>query len=454
MVDSNLFSEYGLKSSQPSPVNQMMSQFAQDFRPGIDINLGVGYVNEETIPYNEFADIVTKLVKKENRPSNLLNYGGPEGSNQLIDSIKEFYSTLYKNKKIGSVPDFENREIVIGVSGATSILTGLANILRKGVVISTDPLYYIFTSTLERYNFEIAPVEEDAEGPRIDILERTLKTLYKAGKHISCCYFVTVNNPSCVVISNQRRKQIVECIETWSKKINTQILIFFDLAYEWLIHDTKLPLPILPSLFDNRESVYEIGTLSKVFAPALRIGYFIGPKNSALIKSLIQWNSDVGFSAPLITQEIAAELIRKVGLNQFENVNAGYRERGSLFKDKLIQKIGQYIESLTGGNAGFYLYLTLKEISTFTDSNLFKLLSRKSGIKDWDYDASNKVNKRVVYLPGIHCVHPQGTLSETGKYQLRVSYGYENISALLQAVDIFESAIELMKTKNIIHIEK
>ncbi len=449
MIENNLFSEYGLKSSQPSPVNQMMSQFAQDFRPGMDINLGVGYVNEDTIPYNKFADIVTELVKKKNRPSNLLNYGGPEGSKRLIDSLKEFYSTLYKNKKIGSVPDFENREIVIGVSGATSILTGLANILKKGVVVSTDPLYYIFTSTLERNTFEIAPVEEDAEGPRIDILQQTLETLHKAGKHISCCYFVTVNNPTCVVISNQRRKQIVECLETWSKKFNTKIPLFFDLAYEWLIHDTQLPLPKLPSMFDNCEFVYEIGTLSKVFAPALRVGYIIGPKNSALLKSLIQWNSDVGFSAPLITQEISAELIKKVGLKQFESVNAGYRERGILFKEKFIQEMGNYTESITGGSAGFYLYITLKGIPTFPDSDLFKLLSRKSGIKDWDYDMDNRVNKRVVYLPGIYCVHPQGTLSKMGKYQLRVSYGYENINALLQSVNIFREAIELMKVRGV-----
>ncbi|HOV32912.1 MAG TPA: pyridoxal phosphate-dependent aminotransferase [Candidatus Hydrogenedens sp.] len=449
MIENGIFSEYGLKSSQPSPVNQMMSQFAQDFRPGIDINLGVGYVNEDTIPYNEFADIVRELVNKENRPSNLLNYGGPEGSKRLIDSLKEFYNILYKNGKTGFVPDFENREVVIGVSGATSILTGLANILKKGVVISTDPLYYIFTSTLERYNFEIAPIEEDDEGPRIDILEQTLESLHKAGKYISCCYFVTVNNPTCVVVSNYRRKQIVECLETWAKKIDTKIPLFFDLAYEWLIHDTQLPYPVLPSMFDNCESVYEIGTLSKVFAPALRVGYIISPKNSALLKSLIQWNSDVGFSAPLITQEISAELIRKVGLKQFEFVNTGYRERGTLLKDKFNQKMGQYIESITGGSAGFYLYLTLKGIPTFPDSDLFMLLSRKSGIKDWDYNVDNIVNKRVVYLPGIYCVHPQGTLSEAGKYQLRVSYGYENIGALLQAVDIFVKAIGLIKRQKV-----
>lgn len=446
MRSQYVFSEYGKKTFLPSPVSQMMSEFAKDFRPTIDINLGVGYINEDTIPYNEFSEIASILIKQGTRPPHLLNYGGPEGSVQLIESIKDFYCELLRNKWIGDIPDFTNRQIIIGVSGATSILTGLANILKPGIVVTTEPIYYIYTSTLERYGFEIVPIKEETEGPNINLLEERIECCLKEKTPISFCYFVTVNNPTCTVISNQRRKEIVDCIQNMSKKYNVCIPIIFDIAYEWLIHNPELEKPISPSVYDKEGSVYEIGTLSKVFAPALRIGFIIGAKDSCLLKALVQWNSDVGFSAPLITQEISAELIRRFGLKQFKSVNDGYREKGALFKKVLNEKIGEYLEEITGGDAGFYLYLTVSGIKTVPGSDFFKFLSRNSGVLDWDYNGKDK-KQRVIYLPGVYCIHPKGMLIEKGKYQIRISYGYENKYKLLQSADIMSETLCIIKNR-------
>ncbi|MCX8066158.1 MAG: aminotransferase class I/II-fold pyridoxal phosphate-dependent enzyme [Candidatus Hydrogenedentes bacterium] len=436
----DILSSYGLVSSEPSPVSKMMSEFAKDFRAGFDINLGVGYVNEETIPYEEFAEVVGRIVNKENRPPHLLNYGGPEGSKNLIETIKKFYLELRSAGKIGEVPHFEDKELIIGVSGATSILTGLANVMKKGVVIVTDPVYYIYNSTLERYGFETKPIEEDDFGPKVDVLETVLEGLMKNCVQISFCYFVTVNNPTCTIISNSRRKEIVECVCRLCKKYNKFFPLVFDLAYEWLVHGKCLDKPNSPSIYDEADIVYEVGTFSKIMAPALRIGYIIGPKYSPIVKALVQWNSDVGFSAPLVTQEISAEIIRKYGITQFDKVNRGYMEKSKVFKEKILEELGSSIEELRGGEGGFYLYLTLKGIKTSPSSKFFNLLCIREESKK-DKTDINGSRPRLIYIPGIYCVHPKGNLVGKSEYQLRLSYGYEDTNNLIRAVELLKMAI-------------
>lgn len=437
----DLLSTYGGLSLEPSPVNKMMSEFAKDFRPGIDINLGVGYVNEDTIPYEEFREIVEKITDIKGRPPHLLNYGGPEGSRNLIESIKNFYLDLRRTGRIGEIPDFDERELIIGVSGATSILTGLANVMKRGVVVTSDPVYYIYTSTLERYGFKTEPVEEDAYGPSVNVLESVLENLLRNEAHISFCYFVTVNNPTCTVISNSRRREIIDCVKKISKKYHKLIPIVFDLAYEWLIHGEELEKPNSPSVYDEDGIVYEVGTFSKVFAPALRVGYLLGPKDSPIIKTLIQWNSDVGFSAPLITQEVTAEIIKKYGVKQFDRVNKGYREKSEGFQGKILAELGEYLEEIRGGKAGFYIYLTLRNIKTHPSSKFFNLLCGKE-ITTKIYKYGQDMNPRVIYIPGVYCVHPNGSLVAKGEYQLRLSYGYESLDNLMRAVEIIKGVVQ------------
>ncbi len=86
-----LLSEYGKASSIPSPVNRMMTDFAIGFRDGYDINLGVGYVNENTIPRQQIQNACEAVLSNPEKYRASLNYGGAQGSPNLIESIRKFH---------------------------------------------------------------------------------------------------------------------------------------------------------------------------------------------------------------------------------------------------------------------------------------------------------------------------------------------------------------------------
>jgi len=157
-------------------------------------------------------------------------------------------------------------------------------------------MYYIYSDALERKGFEVLAVPEDDEGIALAALERKLRALGSAVERIAFFYVVTVNNPSCTILSNRRRRALLAVAAGLSREQARRVPIFYDLAYELLLHDPRAEpfVSVLPE--DDLGIAYEIGTLSKVLAPGLRIGYLLGP-DGPLMNAMVQKTSDA-VSAP------------------------------------------------------------------------------------------------------------------------------------------------------------
>jgi DNA-binding transcriptional MocR family regulator len=433
-------SSYGQASTHPSPVSRLLAEFAHDFRDGVDFNLGVGYVNEETIPVPEFLEALQAVGRDGAKYRQAFNYGSPVGSKNLIESIRRFLTTM----KIGQLDEatIASKRLAIGACGATSILDGLAQVLAPGIVVTSDPTYYIYADVLERKGFEILPVPEDAEGMDVKLLERKLRAMGSAAEQISFFYVVTVNNPSGTILSNRRRRELFEVVARESRRQKRLIPIFYDLAYELLLHDPEAE-PFASALpYDDLGIVYEIATLSKILAPGLRIGYLLGP-NSPFMHAMIEKTSDSGFSAPLFVQEMASYLLDNCMQEQLRAVNAAYREKALAVKAGIQRSLGPFLQEQRGGSAGFYYYLTFRDIETHPTSPLFRFLTRTTGDAAVDGSKENRL-PRVIYIPGEYCVHRRGDLAEVGKRQLRVSYGFEDAPQILRALELMREGVEFV----------
>ena len=396
----------------------------------------MGYVNENTIPRRAIEEALHEVLANPQKYRAALNYGGPAGSPNLVQAIRRFHV----EHQVGGLTDdvLRRNEIIIGPNGATSLLEGIAQVISPGIVVTCDPIYYIYCNFLERMGFEICAVPEDRDGLDTDRLEARLRELGDRRRRLRFFYVVTVSNPTCSILSNGRRQRLVQIASRLSHDVGRKVPVVFDKAYENLIHDTTAERPLSGLLYDDLGIVYEIGTLSKILAPALRIGYLIGPAG-LLVKALVQKTSDAGFSAPLITQEIASCLLERHVAQQIERVNAGYRAKAAQTRQWIESHLGGRLADCRGGRAGFYFYLTFEAVETHERSPFFRFLSRTTGRPDVDGPAGAR-HPRVVYIPGEFCVHPRGELVEAGRRQLRLSYGFEELPRIEQALRMMAEA--------------
>jgi len=128
-------------------------------------------------------------------------------------------------------------------------------------------MYYIYCDYLEREGFEIITISEDPNGIRTDLLEEKLQKLGKRLEQLSFFYIVTINNPTCSILSNDRRREIIRIVSRVSEKLGRKVPLIFDKAYEDLIHDPAVIPPESGLIHDSHDLVYEVGTISKILSP-------------------------------------------------------------------------------------------------------------------------------------------------------------------------------------------
>jgi len=253
-------------------------------RPGI-ISLAGGIPSPDSFPMEIIGELVPRVL--EQYGSNALQYDLTEGFLPLREALSDLVAGL----GIMATPD----DILVA-SGSQGVLDAIGKVLLDpGDLVAVEaPTYLGAIQAFSPYQPDYVEIATDNEGVIPESLDEVL-----AANHVKLVYLVpTFQNPTGRTVPLGRRLQIAEIIERHG------VLLVEDDPYGALrFRGDRVP-PI--ASLAPRHVVY-VSTLSKVFAPGLRIGYTVAP--SRLRDWLVIAKQGVDLHTSTFNQALAAGYI-------------------------------------------------------------------------------------------------------------------------------------------------
>ena len=224
-------------------------------QPGM-MSLAGGIPAPETFPVEELYRINETVLDRYGAAA--LQYDLTEGFAPFREAL-----VLYLKQK-GISADAEN---LLVFNGSQSVLDTLGKILiTPGDVIALEsPSYLGAISAFSSYLPEFVSVETDDDGIVPASLEQVLDQ-----QPVKFIYLVTTfQNPTGRTLSVQRRREVAEIVKA------KNALVIEDDPYG----DLRFRGGAVPALhsFAPENTVY-VSTLSKIFAPGLRLGFCVAPR--------------------------------------------------------------------------------------------------------------------------------------------------------------------------------
>jgi GntR family transcriptional regulator/MocR family aminotransferase len=224
-----------------------------------DVYLMVGGVPDARLaPVTELARAYGRALRQHSQE--LLSYAGPHGHPRLRAALAEMLTTTR-----GLATDADDVLVTRGSQMALD-LTARA-LIEPGDVIAVESLGYRYAwETFKRYGAKLVPIPIDEQGLDVDALAE----LSERGPVRAVCVTPHHQYPTSVTMSASRRVALLALAQRKGFAI-------IEDDYDHEFHFEGRPVLPLASA-DPAGVVVYIGTMSKILAPGVRVGYVVAPK--------------------------------------------------------------------------------------------------------------------------------------------------------------------------------
>lgn len=252
--------------------------------PGM-ISLGGGLPSPNSFPLDLVMELTDKVIKKYG--SVALQYDMTEGFTPLRKALIEYL------KEKGISADLENVYITSGSQGFLDSIGKL--LISPGDYVAVEgPTYLAALQAFNAYEVKYLQMETDEEGLIPESMEEIVKSY-----PVKFVYTIpTFQNPSGKTIKTKRREQIAEIIKKYD------VFLVEDDPYSALRYKGEA-LPTIKSMAPD--NVIYASTFSKIFAPGLRVGFFVAPEKIGRWMVIVKQGVDLNTST--FTQALATEYL-------------------------------------------------------------------------------------------------------------------------------------------------
>lgn len=364
-------------------------------RPGM-VSLAGGIPAPESFPLDLIEELTSRVIRRFG--AGALQYDLTEGFAPLREALAD------KLRHRGIVA---NAEDVYVASGSQGILDGIGKILiDPGDVIAVEaPTYLGALQAFNPYEPDYVQVATDDDGLIPESLEETIR------RHpVKLVYLVpNFQNPTGRTIPAERRRRIAEIA------VAHRLLIVEDDPYGELRFSGS-PAPPIQSMAP--ENVIYSSTLSKVFAPGLRIGFCLAP--SPLDRWLVLSKQGVDLHTSTFNQALATEYLE-----------GGYLDRQlpkiiELYRPRLAAMLASLDRSLPGGYA-----------VSRPEGGMFVWVEGPEGI-DTEAIYPRAIDRNVAFVPGRYFF----TDPDRGRSTMRLNFTMNEAQTISKAVAVLGEVLQ------------